>query len=58
MDITESVSKRFGFSLENGNGRATRYALRNAVDPEIGLMILNCARNIITKQNEKQTELF
>ncbi len=32
--------------------------LRNQVEPEIGLYILNCARNIITKQNIKQTELF
>jgi len=31
---------------------------RNKTDPEIGLYILNCARNIITKQNEKQMEFF
>ena len=31
---------------------------RNKVDPEIGLHILNCAQNIITKSNVKQTELF
>ena len=31
---------------------------RNMVDPEIGLHILNCARNIITKSNVNQTELF
>ena len=31
---------------------------RNKTDPEIGLYILNCARNIITKQNEKQIDIF
>ncbi|GAH02614.1 unnamed protein product, partial [marine sediment metagenome] len=31
---------------------------RNKTDPEIGLFILNCARGIITKQNEKQIDLF
>lgn len=31
---------------------------RNEVNPEIGLYILNCAQNIITKQNEKQITLF
>ena len=32
--------------------------LRNCVHPLTGLHILNCARNIITKQNILQTELF
>ncbi len=32
--------------------------LRNCVQPELGLYILNCARNIITKSNIEQTELF
>lgn len=32
--------------------------LRNMVDPDIGLYILNCAQNIITKQNIHQGELF
>ena len=32
--------------------------LNNCVDSKIGLHILNCARNIITKQNEKQIDLF
>lgn len=31
---------------------------RNKVDSEIGLHILNCARNIITKSNTRQGELF
>jgi len=50
---------RFGFDISNiKNSRVRRYILRNAVDPEIGLMILNCARNIITKQNERQIDIF
>jgi len=41
----------------NGNHDYTQI-LRNCVHPETGFYILNCALNIITKQNEKQTELF
>ena len=32
--------------------------LRNCVPPQIGLTILNCARNIITKQNVNQVDMF
>lgn len=32
--------------------------INNCVNPKDGLYILNCARNIITKQNIQQTELF
>jgi len=32
--------------------------MRNCVDPEIGLHILNIARNIMTKQNVNQTTIF
>ena len=31
---------------------------RNKTDPEIGLYILNCARNIITKSNVNQLDIF
>ena len=31
---------------------------RNQTDPEIGLYILNCARNIITKSNIQQIDFF
>lgn len=31
---------------------------RNKVDPKLGLYILNCARDIITKQNIQQVDLF
>lgn len=35
-----------------------RKSLRNCVHPKQGLYILNCAQNIITKQNQHQTQLF
>ena len=57
-DIINGVNERFGFNLKSlDNKGAIRTGLRNAVDPKTGLMILNCARNIITKHNEKQIDL-
>ena len=35
-----------------------RKRMRNMVDPDLGLHILNAARNIITKSNTEQTQLF
>lgn len=32
--------------------------LNNCTEPEIGLHIFNCARNILVNRNEKQTQLF
>ena len=54
----EAVDK-IGFEL-NGNldKRFIKQVINNCVQPEVGLMILNCARNIITKQNLLQTDLF
>ncbi|GAG76080.1 unnamed protein product [marine sediment metagenome] len=43
------------FTIENVN---KRLVVNNAIHPETGLYILNCARGIITKQNEKQIDLF
>lgn len=50
---------RYGFDLKNVKATNSRKdaMLRNAVDPEIGQMILNRARGIITKQYN-QTDLF
>jgi len=46
-------------NIRNLSGTSKKDKLeRNKTDPEIGLYILNCARNIITKQNEKQIDLF
>ncbi len=47
----------YGYEIHGLNGDV-RQILRNCVHPEIGLYILNCARNIITKSNVNQTELF
>lgn len=50
---------RFGFEIDgyDFNGRKDQ-VLRNLVNPETGLMILNCARNIITKSNINQLGIF
>lgn len=62
-DSPNFLAKRYGFELPdkkiyiNGN-HSPGQVFRNCVDPKEGLFILNCAMNIITKQNEKQTNLF
>lgn len=48
----------YGFDISDTNIKDKRKALRNMVDPELGLYILNCARNIITKSNIHQIDLF
>lgn len=52
----EYFERIFGFDLSNY--KLKRQKLRNCVHPEIGEYIMNCARNIITKKNAKQHELF
>ena len=48
----------YGFNIKDSKIKNKRKALRNMVDPELGLYILNCAQNIITKQNIRQTTIF
>lgn len=48
----------YGFDIMDSNISDKRKALRNMVDPDLGLHILNQARNIITKSNTEQTQLF
>ena len=48
----------YGFDLNKCKFDNKRKILRNMVMPEVGLHFLNCARNIITKQNIHQTELW
>lgn len=49
----------FGFDLSSIKSKSKKdKVLRNCVDPEVGLMIMNCARNIITKQNIHQVDIF
>ena len=50
--------KHIGFDLSDRSVPNKVKVLRNCVDPITGLMILNCARGIITKQNEKQISIF
>ena len=57
-DDIKSNSIVYGFDISKTDIDDKVKTLRNMVDPELGLHILNCARNIITKQNIHQTELF
>ena len=54
-----SNTTHYGFNL---NGKKTNnrkdQVLRNLVNPEIGLYILNCARNILTRSNLEQLSLY
>ncbi len=55
----KSTQPHFGFDLSKISLKTRKdKILRNCVDPELGLMILNCARNIITKQNTSQVAMF
>lgn len=46
-----------GFDLDKINIPNKRQVLRNCVFPELGLHVLDCARNIIRKSNSTQTQL-
>ena len=48
----------YGFNIKETKIRDKRKALRNMVDPELGLHILNCAMNKKIKNNTRQTNLF
>ena len=55
----KSTQPHFGFDLSEIKTKTRKdMLLRNCVDPDVGLMILNCARNIITKQNIHQVDMF
>lgn len=51
-------SQVYGFSVKNSTIKNKAKALKNMVDPELGLYILDCARGVIRKKNEKQLDLF
>ena len=68
-DIHAGTNKAFeelyGYDLSKynpkcgyGGSREKLTWLRNCVTPQTGLYILNCAMDIITKQNIKQTSIF
>jgi DNA (cytosine-5)-methyltransferase 1 len=62
-DNATFLAKKYGFDplskpiYINGN-HSPGQVFRNCVDPKAGLMILDCARNIIRKSNTTQTKLF
>jgi DNA (cytosine-5)-methyltransferase 1 len=54
----KSTQPHFGFDLSKVRLKSRKDAvLRNCVDPEVGLMILDCARGIIREENVQQTKL-
>jgi DNA (cytosine-5)-methyltransferase 1 len=57
MDI-KTTQPHFGFDLSNVKLKTRKNKiLRNCVDPELGLMILNCAKGIYQSEKAKQTHL-
>lgn len=57
-DDIKASSNVYGFEITDSSISNKTKALRNMVDPSLGLHILNAARNIITKSNTEQTTLF
>ena len=59
---TEKMKKWLGIHYEGNiyykGNHCPGQVLRNCVHPKTGQYILNCAMNIITKENINQTELF
>ena len=47
-----------GFDLSNETGFRKDQVINNCVLPETGRYILDCARGVIRRKDEKQTELF
>lgn len=62
-DSAKMLSERYGFkpldkNIYMGKNHSPAQIFRNCVNPKEGKYILNCAMNIITSENVKQTELF
>lgn len=57
---TGPKDEKYGFTLNGFKSKMNHKekVLNNLVNPETGLMILNCARNIITKSNVNQLDIF
>jgi DNA (cytosine-5)-methyltransferase 1 len=55
----KSTQPHFGFDLSGIKMKTKKdKILRNCVDPELGLMILNCADGIFQEENTEQVKLF
>ena len=53
------VANFYGFDISDYKGKQRKDRIaRNCVHPETGLYLFNCARNIITKSNIQQIDLF
>jgi len=63
IDSASDLAKKYGFkpidkNIYVGKNHSPGQIFRNCVDPKEGLIILNCARDIITHQNVNQAHLF
>ena len=54
----QGYSTTYGFNIKESEISDKRKALRNMVDPDLGLYILNCALNIQQKSNVSQISIF
>ena len=50
-------SQVYGFDVKGSSITNKRKALRNMVDPELGLYILDCARGIMRQENPEQLKM-
>ncbi len=63
VDSVKDLSEMYGFApidknIYIGKNHSPGQLFRNCVNPKEGLFILECAMNIITKENVNQIELF
>ena len=54
----QGYSSVYGFDIKDSEIADKRKALRNMVDPDLGLYILNCALGVQQKQNINQVSIF
>ena len=57
VDINNK-STVYGFNISDTEIKDKAKSLKNMVDPTVANYILNCARNILTKSNVQQLDLF
>ncbi len=54
----KATSTVYDFNVSDTNLKDKAKCLKNMVDPTVSNYILNCARNIITKSNINQLDIF
>lgn len=57
-DNYRAMAEEYGFDLDKFNISRKDRLLRNLVHPDYGKYILDCAMNVINKQNTKQLTIF